>query len=142
MKLFLLLLTSIVAFASDWNAVLQISTGEKIEVTARSGKRMRATLVSATGGALVVREKSGEQSLTKAEIRRVRVYDPGRRVRRGLLWTVIGAAAGAAGGLAVCPDCSNEGHGYKFVGPGVAIGAGIGALGFLSSPYRTLFSSK
>ena len=42
-------------------------------------------------------------------------------------------------GVAVCPGCANEGHGGKYVGPGVAAGAAVGALGFLTSPWRTIY---
>lgn len=54
----------------------------------------------------------------------------------------IGVGVGAGLGVAICPYCANEGHGAKFVAPGAAIGGGIGALGFLSSPYRTVYKSK
>jgi hypothetical protein len=99
------------------------------------GSRMRGILISLTGEALVIDEKSGERSLPRAMIRQVRVFDSARRVRWGILWMLVGGGAGAAGGAAICPSCQNEGHAGKFIGPGVAIGAGIGALGFLSQNY-------
>ena len=58
----------------------------------------------------------------------MRVADPSRRLRNGFIWTAVGAVAGAAIGAAVCPDRPNEGHGYTLIGPGLAIGAGAGAL--------------
>jgi hypothetical protein len=130
------------AFAAEWEAIQRIPVDHKIEITTRDGTRTRVAFVSATGEAIVVREKSGGRSIARAEIRQVRVADPARRVRNGLIWTAVGAGAGAAIGAAICPYCPNEGHGYKFVGPGVAIGAGIGALGFLPAPYRTVYKSK
>jgi hypothetical protein len=140
--LFLPLLAANVAFGAGWDAIGRIPAGQRIEITARDGTSSRATFVSATGEALVLRESSGERSVKRAELRRVRVYDPGRRWRRGLMWIAIGAGAGAGIGEAACPGCPNEGHGYKYVGPGAAAGAGIGALGFLSSPYRTVYKNK
>ena len=142
MKLLLLLLSAGAAFAADWAEIRLIPPDQKIEVTTRDGTRTRAIFAAATAEALMLRENSGERSLPRAEIRQVRVYDPGHRLRRGLLWTAVGAGAGAAGGVAVCPSCANEGKAYKFVGPGIAIGAAIGALGFLSSPYRTVYKIK
>ena len=142
MKLFLLLLLTGAAFAADWDALQRIiPPGQTIEVTTRDKTHTRAAFVSATPDALVVREKSGERSIARAEIRQVRVADPARRTRSGLIWTAVGAAAGAAIGVAVCPHCPNEGHDY-YAGPGVAIGAGVGALGFLRAPYRTVYKSK
>jgi hypothetical protein len=141
MKLLVFLLAASVALA-DWDTVRQTRGGENIEITTRDGARTRGALVSASVDAAVVREGSGERSVPRAEIRRVRVYDLGHRVLRGLLWTAVGAGVGAGGGVAACPGCANEGTGNKFVGPGIAIGAGIGALGFLTSPYRTIYTSK
>src|ERR1019366_8806906 len=142
MKIFFLLLVASVAFAAEWEAIQRIPLDRKIEITTRDGTRTRAAFVSATGDAMVVREKSGERSIARAEIREVRVAEPARRLRNGLIWTAVGAAIGAAIGAAVCPYCPNEGHGYEFIGPGAAIGAGAGALGFLSAPYRTVYKSK
>jgi hypothetical protein len=134
MKILLLLLAASTAFANDWGSIQRIPAGRKIEVIERDGTRLQGPFE-----VLVIEEKSGTRSLSRAAIRQVRVFDAGRRVRRGLLLMLIGAAAGAAAGAAICPSCSNEGNGTKFVAPGLAIGAGIGALGFLSSPYKTIY---
>ncbi len=142
MKLIVLFLMAHAAFAAEWDAVQRIAADHKIEVTDRSGNRTRAAFVSASGDAVVVREKTGERSIARAEIRHIRIADPSRRIRRGILWTAIGVGAGIGVGFAACPSCSNEGHGDKYVGPGAAIGAGLGALGFLSAPYRTIYRSK
>jgi hypothetical protein len=142
LKLLLLLLAVSTAFGAEWDALRKISSGRKIEIITRDGRLTRASFVSVAGDVLAFRENSGERSLTRVEIRQVRIFDPGRRVRKGLLWTAVGAAAGAGAGLAACPYCPNEGHTSTYVGPGAAIGAGIGALGFLSSPYQIVYKSK
>jgi len=141
-KLLLLFVAANLALAADWDVVRQIPSGDRIEIVTSDGVRARGAFLSAAADEAVIRDESGERSFGRAEVRRVRVYDPGRRIRRGLLWTAVGAGVGAAGGVAACPGCPNEGSGYKFVGPGIGIGAGIGALGFLSSPYRTIYKSK
>ena len=64
-----------------------------------------------------------------------------RKLRNGLIWTALGAGAGAALGAAVCPHCANEGAGAKYTAPAAAIGAALGALKFLSVPYRTIYQS-
>ena len=144
MKLCLFLFASSLIFAADWDAVQRIPAAQKIEVTERTGGgRLRATLVSAGPDTVVVREASGERSIPRADIRELRVFDPGRRTHRGLLWTLIGAGAGAGASLAACIDCQGEGRAMtKYVPLGVAVGAAIGALGFLSSPYRTVYKSR
>jgi len=144
MKLCLFLFVSSLVFAADWNDVQRIPAAQKIEVTERSGGgRLRATLVSAGPDTIVVREASGERSISRADILKLRVFDPGRRIHRGLLWTLIGAGAGAGASLAACAACANEGHDQsQYVPAGVAVGAAIGAIGFLSSPYRTVYKSR
>ena len=144
MKLCLFLLASSLIFAADWDAVQQIPAAQKIEVTElHGGGRLRATLVSASPDTIVVLEASGERSIPRADIRELRVFDPGRRTHRGLLWTLIGAGVGAGASLAACAACANEGHDQaQYVPAGVAVGAAIGAIGFLSSPYRTVYKIR
>lgn len=144
MNLVLLLFASSLVFASDWGAVQRIPSAQRIEVTERSGGgRLLGTLVSAGPDSIVVREASGERSIQRVDIREVRVFDPGRRNHRGLLWTLIGAGAGAGASLAACVSCSGEGHGTaKYLPLGLPVGAAVGALGFLSSPYRTVYRNR
>ena len=141
MKLLCLLLAATTAFAADWDAVQRIPIDHKIEVTMRKGTATRALFLSASADGLVVREKTGERSITRTDIRKVGVLDPSRRIRSGLIGTAIGAGAGAGIGFAICPYCPNEGHGNKFIGPGMAIGAALGALSFLSAPYKTVYKA-
>src|SRR6266566_9987069 len=144
MKLSLLLFASSLVFAADWEAVRRIPAAQRIEVTERSaGGRLRATLVSASPDTVVVREASGERSIPRADIRELRVFDSGRRVHRGFLWTLVGAGAGVGASLAACISCAGEGRDTaKYVPLSVGGGAAVGALGFLSSPYRTVYKSR
>jgi len=142
-KLCLFLFVSSLVFAADWDAVQRIPAAQRIEVIERSrGGRLRATLVSASSDTVVVREASGERSIPRADIRELRVFDSAKRVHRGLLWTLVGAGAGAGASLAACISCPGEGRDVTTHAPlGMAVGAAIGALGFLSSPYRIVYKS-
>jgi hypothetical protein len=144
MKLCLFLFASGLVFAADWGDVQRIPASHKIEVTERNAKgRLRATLVSAGPDSVVVREASGERSIPKADIRELKVFDSARRTHRGVLWMLVGAGAGAGASLAACVSCAGEGHDTaQYVPAGVGVGAAIGALGFLSSPYRTVYKSQ
>ncbi|HVW11233.1 MAG TPA: hypothetical protein VHC90_21760 [Bryobacteraceae bacterium] len=135
MKLLLLLLAATFPLAAEWSDVMHLSPGDKVEVRTNDGAKVRSEFVSATADSLSVKDKTVQRS----EIQEVKVYDSGRRIRRGVLWTIIGAAAGAGAGFAACPGCANEGHGGRYVGPGVAGGAAIGTLGFLSSPWKRVY---
>ncbi len=131
------------ALMAEWAEVQRIGVGEKVEIGVRKAEAARGGFVSASETAIVVRHRGGERTIARAEVRRVRVADPSRRVRNGVIGTAIGTGVGAAIGLAVCPFCPNEGHGGLFVGPAAAIGAGIGAAaGLLPMPYRTVYRAK
>jgi len=140
MKTIVLMMFSACALlGGSWESLQRLTPGESIELTRSDGKARTVTCGSASGESLVVRTNAGEESVAKADVARVRVKDAGRRMRRGALFTAIGAGVGAGFGVAVCPGCFNEGAGAKYVGPGIAAAAGIGALGFLTSAYRTVY---
>ena len=133
--LLLLLLVSAAPLAAEWNDVMRLAAGDRVELRTKDGAKLRSEFVSATADSIVVRDKT----VQRPEISELKVYDSGRRIRHGVLWTIIGAAAGVGIGFAVCPYCANEGHGEKFVGPGGAAGAGRGALGFLTAPWKRIY---
>lgn len=119
---------------------MRLSPDQKLEVLLPRTAPVRGQFVSASPDALVIRDRSGERSIARADVRRVAIPDPSRRGARGFIATAIGAGVGIGIGYAVCPHCANEGSPGKFVGPGAAIGAGAGALaGFLPVPYRTIY---
>ena len=128
--------------AAGWDSVQRTAPDHAIEVFTQDGARVRATFISATADSIVIRDSSGERSIERPSVREVRVHDPSRRTRMGLIATAIGAGAGFTVGYLVCAHCINEGAEYKYVGIGVAVGAGLGALGFKSAPYRTVYKSK
>ena len=138
MKLLLTLLITVSTLLADWPAVATLATGQKIEVSLGDGSTSQGTFVSASLESLIVKESSAQRSLTKTQIRQVRVYDPGRRIRRGLIWMAVGAGAGAGAGAAACLSCANEGH-STYTGAAAAAGAALGALSFLTSPWKTIY---
>ena len=143
MKVLVLLAAASSALCAGWEAVQKLPANSKIEVVAEGAQgNLRGAYVSATENTLVFQGTSGERSIPRNAIRRVRVADPARRVRNGLLATAIGAGTGLAIGWAICPHCANEGSGWKFTGPLTGVGAAAGSLGFLPLPYRTIYETK
>ncbi len=139
MKSFLILfLLTAGSLLANWAAVADVAAGQKIEVGLKDGSTSKGTFVSASLDNLIVKEDSAQRTWAKAQIVRVRVYDPGRRIRKGLIWVAVGAGAGAAAGAVACLSCANEGH-STYTGPGAAAGAALGALGFLASPWKTIY---
>src|SRR5437870_5681904 len=94
LKVFVLLLAVTHLFAAEWDAVQRIPAGRTVEVTSLDGARATGTFVSATQDAVTVRQTSGDRSITRAEIRKLRVKDSSHRIRNGLIWTAVGAAVG------------------------------------------------
>lgn len=128
--------------AAGWDSVTRVEADRRVEVVTKT-ETVKGTFVSASETAVVVRTKAGEKSVDRAEVRRVKVADPGKRGRNGLIGTAIGLGAGVGLGLAVCSGCANEGNGAKYVAPLGAAGAGAGAAaGFLPLPYSTVYVSR
>ncbi|MEJ1937278.1 hypothetical protein WDZ92_44355 [Nostoc sp. NIES-2111] len=138
MKLLVSLCFALLAQAASWDQLTPF-TQRQVEVISRQGEKTRGLLLSVTPDSLSLSHASGQKSFPKSEVQELRLHDPEQRRRRAWIFTGLGAGAGAGLGVAVCPGCANEGNGAKFVAPGVAIGAGLGALSFLASPYRTIY---
>ena len=138
MKPAVILLTATIAFCDDWDAVQRIAPDHKLEVVTKRN-RTRGIFVMADDTVLVLRHKSGEASIQRADIRRVLIADPAFRIRHGLLSVAIGAGVGLAVGVAICPYCANEGSPGKYTVPLTSAGAALGGLGFLPEPYRTVY---
>jgi hypothetical protein len=132
-----LLVTSSVT-AAQWNSVQRLKAGNAIELKTKDGKTRQAVVVSTSAESLVVRTDGGEESVERGAVERIRQKATGRRNLRGAIGMAIGAGAGAGLGLLICPSCENE-SGRSLAGPGAAIGAGLGALGFLGSDYKTIY---
>src|SRR4051812_31154210 len=130
MKPAVILLTATIASFADWDGVQRIPPDHKLEVVTKHN-RTRGTFVMADDTVLVLRHKSGESSIQRADIRRVLIADPALRMRHGLLAVAIGAGVGLAVGMAICPYCANEGSAGKYTVPLTSAGAALGGLGFL-----------
>lgn len=126
------------ASAAGWESVRRLVPGQQVEVQTVASK-IRGAFVSADASILVVRSKAAEQSIAINGVQRVRIIDPSRRLRNGLIGVGIGVGAGIGIGFAICPHCANEGDGGKFVAPLAGIGAAAGALAFVPPAWRTIY---
>lgn len=142
MRILCLFLVTLSGLYAGWDEVRGVGKGERVEVVVRKAPDVRGTFVSASETGMVVRDKSGERTVARDTIRKVRVRDSSRRGRNGVIGAGIGLAVGIGIGFAVCPGCAGEGAGGKYVGPGAVVGAGLGAAaGLLPTPYRTIYSN-
>ena len=134
------------AQSNPWRAVQAIAPGTSIEVQLQGAKH-RGALRAATDESLSLTTGTGELSLSRAEIRKVKVRRRNFR-RRILIAAAIGAAVGIAASAPFRAIAGNEGTGDKgaIVGAGAAagaaLGAGVGALFALSPGYYTVYDSR
>ena len=127
---------------SDWRIVERLAAGTRVQALLKDRKapEVKGKVVRTPAESLTVLGKAGETSLAHADVRRIRIADPGRRTRNGLIAVGVGAGVGALVGELICVYCRNEGH-TGFAPHGLAVGAGLGTLGFLGTPYRTIYQA-
>ena len=127
--------SSCLARAGEWNAVQQLSSTQQIKVVLDDGKSYHGTFESATDSSLVIHAGSNDQTLSRTNARRVLLKTHGHRGRNALIGAGIGAGAGLGAGAAIDNDCSKTSivctgnKGKAILTPVFALlGAGIGAL--------------
>ena len=127
--------------ASSWQNLNTLTSGEKIQVSSTSAKKITGTFVSVSDATLVLRTNAGQQTIAKADVRNVKRMKSGHRLRN----TAIGAAIGAGAGAGIAAG-GWENHGFAGgKGTGGAVGAVIGGLlgaivGALLPSHTTIYS--
>lgn len=122
---------------SDWDNLRSLSAGATVQVRVAEKGRIQGSFRRATGDALFIRDKKGDQTLPRDSVISVSLKGKGRRGRHMLMGLGIGAALGLAAGEAY--DLSHQCHpnewclltapiGKAILTPaGAVIGFGIGA---------------
>jgi len=142
MRLFLLLAACAIMHGQDWSLVQNVSRDSHVRVKTRSGS-VAGTVDSVSADRIALRTGSGEQAISRADVVQVKIRSHSRRIRNGVLGTAIGAGAGIGIGVAICPGCSGEGKPLKFIGPLLALGAGLGAaVGFGPPAYQSIYKVR
>lgn len=126
------------AAAAPWDSVRRLAGGTRIELSTKDGQNRNVEFVSATAENVVVRTRSGEQSIERSEVRSIRQKVPGRRLRRGLLGVAIGAGAGAVLG-ALAGAVAEDGSAAATARQTAAIGGAFGTLAFTGSDFRVVY---
>jgi hypothetical protein len=122
----------------NWDQVKQIASGQQIRVTTSDHRDLRGTFQSATDDALMLATSGSQQMLSRAMVAKVATKGKSHRLRN----TLIGAGAGAGGGLILGAVVDSQCHPNEFLGcflgknagkeyltpAGAAIGAIVGVL--------------
>lgn len=110
---------------NSWESLKQLQPGQEIKVVNAQMKTFQGEFVSFSDQALVLRDRTGQQSVSRPEVMRVSAKGRGHR------WAWVGAGIGAGlGVVAMAMDCKNDrpGCGATGIVTAVPLGAGVGAL--------------
>lgn len=116
------------AASTDWAAVQQVKTNEKLMVRKKDGKELTGEMIEASETALTIDRDGKPLSIPRGEVRQLYVISG--KAAKGK-WALIGAGIGAGTGTGIgavkySPDRDDS---EIWVGVGLLIGTGVGALG-------------
>jgi hypothetical protein len=112
---------------TDWNAVKEIKTNEKLFVRQLNGKEFKGEMIEASDTALTIDRDGKPFSIPRTDVHQV--YIVAGRAQKGK-WALIGAGVGAGAGAGIgaikySPDRDDS---EIWVPVGLMFGTGIGAL--------------
>jgi hypothetical protein len=109
---------------SSWANLSKLKTGEKIEIVEMTSKKHLGTFMDVSDSAISYRDRGGEQSIPKQNVRTVKLAENKERLRNALIGAGVGAGAGA--GITAAAWENNGFLGSK--GTGAAVGAVLGGV--------------
>ena len=126
----------------SWTMLSALSPGQNIQVVDTASKKHTGLFSSVSDSALTLTESGGAQTISKQDIRTVKLTKNAHRLRNTLIGAGIGAGAGAA--ITAAGWESNGFLGGK--GAGAAVGAVIGGvsgaiIGALVPSHATLYKA-
>jgi hypothetical protein len=112
--------------ASDerWDKLSHLAPGSEIRVVLAGGKTLHGFLQKVTSDSLAINATTSQETLSRAEIKRVQLKRKGHRGRNAL----IGLLIGTGGGLAIGAGADRSASGSWFPDAGKAILTPLGAL--------------
>lgn len=110
---------------AQWANLNQLKIGAEIRVGLTGGRTVNGFLQSVGPDSLAINAPTSQESLARQDIKLVSLKRPGHRGRNTLIGLSIGAAGGAASGVAI--DHATPSRGW-FPNFGVAVFTPIGAI--------------
>jgi hypothetical protein len=121
---------------SSWANLNALQPGQKIQVTRMNSKKNSGRFLNASDTAIILQERSGEQTIQKQDVRAVKLMKNTHRLRNTLIGAAAGAGLGAGIGAATYRPCKPPPDSYLFTclfdfgrGPQSAFGATVGLVG-------------
>ena len=118
------------ASLSEWSAVKQIKTNQRLFVRQKNGKEIKGEMIEATDTTLTIDRDGKPFSIARVDVRQV--YLVSGTAKKGK-WALIGAGigAGAGAGIGAVKYSDSVDDSQIYIPVGLIIGAGSGALGGL-----------
>ena len=115
---------------SNWSAVQQLRTNERLVIKQRNGKELKGLMIEATETTLTIDRDGKPVAIPRADVRHVYVIEG--KAAKGK-WALIGSGIGAGVGTGIgygkySPDSDDS---EIYIAMGLLIGAGAGAVGGL-----------
>ena len=116
------------ASSNNWAAVQGIKTNEKLFVRQKNGKEFKGEMIEASDTTLTIDRNGKPLGIPRADVRQVYVISG--KAEKGK-WALIGAGigAGAGTGIGYAKYSPNRDDSEIWIGMGLLIGSGAGALG-------------
>jgi hypothetical protein len=130
-------LSSAQAVNSSWANLSTVRSGQKIQVVQMNSKKVSGTFLDVSDSGITLRDKAGEITIGRPDVRIVRLLKDRHRLRNALIGASIGAGAGAGIGAASYRQKCAPGNmgivvcGQPFFSKGfdAAFGAAVGFVG-------------
>jgi hypothetical protein len=115
------------AGTSDWSRLSSVSTGSKLSIKLRNGKKVNGTLSGVSDTSLTLLVKNNSTEVKRDDIVTVHQVNEKSATKAALIGMGVGAGAGAIVGAAG----DDDGYIRQSVAVGITtiLGAGVGALG-------------
>ena len=113
---------------NDWSNVKRIRTNEKLFVRQMNGKELKGEMIEANDTTLTIDRDGKPMNIARTDVRQVYVVEG--KASKGK-WALIGAGigAGAGTGIGATKYSSDSDDSEIYIGMGLLIGTGVGALG-------------
>lgn len=114
----------------DWTVVQNLSTGIKLLVETKDGKRIKGNLNNVSATTLTLSRNQTTANFNKDDIRKIYQFSSGggSRAKSALIGTAVGAGVGAGGAAIALGSTGGSDDTTGILTTGILIGAGIGAV--------------
>jgi hypothetical protein len=128
---------------SAWENLSALQAGHKVQVVEMNSKKVSGAFVNVTDAGISLQGPGGEQTISRQEVRSVKLMENKHRLRNTLIGAAIGAGVGAGIGAGVKgqvgPILTSPDR-YKGAGVGAVIGVVPGAIiGALLPSHQTIY---